>query len=208
MKTQKETAMKKVLFFMSVALVAMIGFSSCSDDENEASVLSGEWQGDWNMWYMDANGYTWYADMTYIRFDRSHSTSGTGRQVDYYRRGPYEYLTYKFRWTVRDGVIYLTYPYDNNLDTWIYNYHLDNWRFDGYFGSSKAYFTMDKLTSFDYWEPTFWVDSWYGYTVYIYGSKEYENAVGSKSYNGGRLPEIIKRGGHSPKMLEQNNAGN
>ncbi|MGN1213997.1 MAG: hypothetical protein ACI4TR_03785 [Bacteroidaceae bacterium] len=48
--------MKKIFNITLIALVAMIGFSSCSDDENEASILSGEWEGDWNMWYEDDYG--------------------------------------------------------------------------------------------------------------------------------------------------------
>lgn len=191
--------MKRVLYFMSLALVAMIGFSSCSDDEDRADVLSGEWEGDWNMWYTDSYGRTWYADNTYIRFDRSHSTAGTGTQVDYYRRGPYEYLVYRFRWSVNNGNIYLDYPYDPELNTTIRDYTLSNRYFDGYFGSSDASFTMDKISNFSYWTPRVWVSDWYGYTIYTsYGSNGFEGAAGSKAYDKGQVPEIVKRGGHTP----------
>ena len=78
--------MKKLFFILSVALVAMVGFSSCnSDDENEARVLSGEWEGDWGMWYEDEDGYIYDADYSYIKLVPYHhyATHGIGYQ-DYY----------------------------------------------------------------------------------------------------------------------------
>ena len=123
------------------------------------------------MWYEDEFGRTWTSNDTYIRFDRGRSTSGEGTQVDYYRRGPYEYLVYRFYWSVSDGVIYLTYPHDPEMDVAIYDYHLSNRVFDGYFGSSRASFTMDKISSFEYWTPAVVVNSWYGYTSYTYYRK-------------------------------------
>lgn len=190
--------MKKIFNITLIALVAIIGFSSCSDDEHEASVLSGEWEGDWNMWYEDDRGRIWYAAYTCVRFDRSTGTSGTGIQVDYYDRGPYRCLNYRFRWEVRNGVIYLTYPGNHELDVDIYDYRLSNRYFDGYFGSSNAFFTMDKITSFDYWTPTIWVDSYWGYTAYYYGSNNFEGVAGAKPYSADSLPKIVKRGGHQP----------
>ncbi len=195
--------MKKVLPLVSFVLVAMLCFSSCSADENEARVLSGEWHGDWSMWYEDEFGRTWTSNDTYIRFDRGRSTSGEGTQVDYYRRGPYEYLVYRFYWSVSDGVIYLTYPHDPEMDVAIYDYHLSNRVFDGYFGSSRASFTMDKISSFEYWTPAVVVSSWFGYTSYTYYSNGYDGAAGSKSYNGGNLPKIVRRGGHAPLAAAQ-----
>lgn len=195
--------MKKTFLLMAVALVAMLGISSCSDDENRASVLSGEWEGNWNMWYQDETGRTWRSSNTYLRFDRSHSRSGTGTQVDYYRYGPYEYLTYRFRWTVNNGVIYLTYPYDPDLNVDIYDYHLGDLYFDGYLGDTSSRFTMDRISHFDYWEPGYWVDDWYGYTIYDdYYSNSYHGGVASKSFTKGKLPKIVKRGGHTVQPTE------
>lgn len=189
--------MKKFFTILFVAVATAISFSSCSsDDEMEARVLAGEWEGDWGMWYVDTHNYKWYADVTNVRFNHEHRTHGTGLQVDYYRHGPYEYLYYKFDWEVRDGVIYLTYRHDHDLDTEIFDYKLTNDTFDGYFGMSRKWFSMDKIRDFHYWTPKLWVDSYYGYTEYVYGSKEFEDAVGSKAYGDGKLPQIVKRGGH------------
>ncbi len=179
----------------------MASLSSCTD-EDEAMVLSGEWHGNWNMWYEDEYGDRWTSNETYLRFDRSHSTSGTGTQVDYYRRGPYEYLVYRFNWRVSNGVIYLTYPHDPEMDVNIYNYHLDNGVFDGYFGSSRTSFQMDKVSTFEYWTPNVWIDSYYGYTSYIYYSGKYDGVASSKSYGESKLPKIVKRGGHAPIAAE------
>lgn len=205
--------MKKTFLLSLIALFSVVSFSSCSDDdERDASVLSGEWQGDWNMWYEDSYGRVWYASDTYIRFDRSNTYRGTGTQVDYYDHGPYRTLNYRFYWEVRNGVIYLTYPSAHELDVDIYDYHLTGRYFDGYFGYSHASFTMDKISNFHYWVPEVWVDDWYGYTLYIYGSPQHNGgveskgtmqtvgAVPSKAVATDSLPTIVRRGGHAPRL--------
>ena len=199
--------MKKLFFILSVALVAMVGFSSCnSDDENEARVLSGEWEGDWGMWYEDEDGYIYDADYTYIKLvpDHHDATHGIGYQEDYYSwddthqvMSYYRYLWYKFNWEIRDGIIYLTYLDDLNLDTFIRDYRLDNNYFSGYFGDSNKRFRLSKLTDYYYWTPTMWIESnWYGYDVYYddYYSKKYEGTAKSKDFK--KAPKIVKRGSH------------
>ena len=195
--------MKKILSLASFVLMAVMCLSSCTD-EDEARVLSGEWHGDWNMWYEDEYGDRWTSHDTYLRFDRNHSTSGTGTQVDYYHSGPYEYLVYRFNWEVRNGTIYLDYPHEPDMDVRIHDYHLDNNVFDGYFGSSNSRFSMDKISSFEHWTPAVSIDSWYGYTAYTYyTSKKFAGAAGSKAYGEGKLPSIVKRGGHTPLAGQQ-----
>ena len=191
--------MKKLFFILSVALVAMVGFSSCnSDDENEARVLSGEWQGDWGMFYDyeydNGDIVRYYAASTYIKLEPSHnnSTHGVGYQEDYYSRGPYEYQWYKFYWEVRDGIIYLTYPHDPDLDVDIYDYRLSNDYFSGYFGDTNSYFRLHKLTDFYYWTPAVTITSDYYYKAYDYYSKQYEGTAKSKNFTGGG--KVIKNG--------------
>lgn len=191
---------------MSVALAATFAFSSCnSDDENEARVLSGDWEGDWGMWYEDEDGYIFDADYTYIRLEPAHNnaTHGIGYQEDYYSwdtsgrvRSYYRYLWYKFDWEIRDGILYLSYYDDLNLDTFIRDYRLDNTYFSGYFGDSNTRFRMSKLTDYYYWTPTMWIESgWYGYDVYYdnsYYSKQFEGTAKSKSIK--KAPVIVKQG--------------
>lgn len=197
--------MKKLFFIMSVALAATFAFSSCnSDDENEARVLAGEWEGDWGMWYEDEDGYIFDADYTYIKLvpDHSNATHGVGYQEDYYSwdtsgrvRSYYRYLWYKFDWEIRNGIIYLYYYDDLNLDSFIRDYRLDNTYFSGYFGDSPNRFRMSKLTDFYYWTPAMYIESgWYGYDVYYddYYSKQFEGTAKSKSAN--KAPVIVKQG--------------
>ncbi len=180
-----------------MALVAMISFSSCnSDDQDEAMVLSGEWKGDWNMWYIDDYGVKHYAYDTYLKLvpSSSYSTRGYGIQEDYYRTGRYRYLWYKFNWEVRNGILYLEYPYDHDLDTFIRDYSLSNDYFSGYFGNSSKRFRLVKLTDWYSWTPEFYAESdYYGWSVYSSYSKEYENGAGAKKYES-PLPKIVKRG--------------
>lgn len=206
--------MKKFYLILSVMLLTMAGFSSCnSDDENEARVLSGEWEGDWGMWYEDEDGYFFDADYTYIKLvpDHSNATHGIGYQEDYYSwddthsvRSYYRYLWYKFNWEIRDGIIYLTYLDDLDLDTFIRDYKLDNTYFSGYFGDSSKRFRMSKLTDFYYWTPSMYIESgWYGYDVYYdgYYDKQFEGTAKSKA--AGKAPAIIKIGRNKSHAAEQ-----
>ena len=197
--------MKKLFFIMSVALAATFAFSSCnSDDENEARVLAGEWEGDWGMWYEDEDGYIFDADYTYIKLvpDHSNATHGVGYQEDYYSwdtsgrvRSYYRYLWYKFDWEIKNGIIYLYYYDDLDLDNFIRDYRLDTTYVSGYFGDSPTRFRMSKLTDFYYWTPAMYIESgWYGYDVYYdgYYAKQFEGTAKSKSAN--KAPVIVKQG--------------
>ena len=116
----------------------------------------------------------------------------TSRRV----RSYYRYLWYKFDWEIRDGILYLSYYDDLNLDTFIRDYRLDNTYFSGYFGDSNTRFRMSKLTDYYYWTPTMWIESgWYGYDVYYdnsYYSKQFEGTAKSKSIK--KAPVIVKQG--------------
>ena len=84
--------MKKIyssLMMIAVALFTAFTFSSCDDDVEEAMILSGEWTGDFGMYYEYRNPYTgqWMdfdADYTNLVFYPAYeyATHGTGQQVD------------------------------------------------------------------------------------------------------------------------------
>ena len=128
-------------FASFIFMMAVLSFSSCIDmeDTNKSMVLSGEWRGDFGMYYdyRDDYGrvYTFDSYDTYLTFIPAYSYAnyGRGTQVDYYDYGPYEYQYYKFRWSVENGYIYLTYDYDPQLNNWTpyvnsYGYwDRDNW---------------------------------------------------------------------------------
>ena len=168
-ETLKPTDMKCLHYTLSTLLVLLLScaFTSCMDDDTKQSiVLSGEWRGDFGMFYdyVDINGriYTFNSYDTYVTFVPAHSyaTYGRGTQVDYYDYGPYEYQYYKFSWELRNGDIYLTYDYDHQLDTRIRNYRMTNDYFSGTFSSSGTSFRLYKLVDYYDWSPYV---NYYGY---------------------------------------------
>ena len=137
-------------FIAIIMMMSAFAFTSCIDDEDtdQSMALSGEWRGDFGMFYdyVDRYGrrYTFDSYDTRITFIPAHSyaRSGRGTQVDYYDRGPYEYQYYKFSWQVSNGNIYLTYDYDHELDTRISNYRMTNDYFSGTFSSTGTPWTL------------------------------------------------------------------
>lgn len=173
--------MKKVFSLFSI--IAMAGlclmFTSCTDDDTEKAIyLSGEWQGTWNMYYIYEypNGYKERYDSydTDIVFypDRDYATHGYGYQVDWYREGPFERLSYKFYWDINNGVIHLTYPGYHDYDADIYYYHLDYDYFRGRFSIEGEEFRLRKLVDF------YWYD-YYPYDYYEWGWSYYSKTRGN-----------------------------
>jgi hypothetical protein len=149
-------------FFMALSIIASSGiFASCQyiEDEHQSMVLSGEWRGDFGMYYtyVDNYGYEYTFDcyntyMTFIpAYNRAHH--GRGTQVDYYDYGPCEYQYYSFSWTIDGSVIYLTYDYDHNLDTRISDYHMTNDYLTGTFSYSDTSFRLYKIVDYYDWTP-------------------------------------------------------
>ncbi len=159
--------MKRKLFrFSIVSLFVMlfsIMFTACTDNDTEqAMALSGEWRGDFGMYYnYEDRGrvYTFNSYDTRIVFypEYDYATYGWGKQVDYYEYGPYEYTYYEFRWNIRYGIIYLTYPYDRSLDTQISDYRMTNDYLRGYFPGGTQ-FRLYKMM--DYYDWGWSYDDW------------------------------------------------
>ena len=165
--------MKRHYSFLFAFLMASICmFTSCVDieDTNQSMALSGEWRGDFGMYYtyIDSRGheYTFDSYDTYIRFipDHAYANYGTGTQVDYYEYGPYEYQYYHFTWSVNNGVINMYYDYDHDLDTRISNYHMTNDYLSGNFPFSNSSFRLYKVSDYYCWTP--YVNT-YGYGARI-----------------------------------------
>ena len=146
-------------FFPAIFIACACMFSSCVDmDTNQSMVLSGEWRGDFGMYYTYVDRgrtYTFDSYDSYIRFipDHKYASYGVGTQVDYYEYGPYEYQYYNFTWSINDGVIYLSYDYDHMLDTRISNYHMTNDYFGGTFPLSNTSFRLYKVADYYSWTP-------------------------------------------------------
>ncbi len=147
----------KIWAFMLLMTLSCGIFTSCDEDRDLSMVISGEWYGDFGMSY-DAMVYgrpmTFYATESRVVFYPHHNyaTYGTGTQVDFYANGPYESIYYRFRWTTRNGVIYLTYPYeDSYLNTEISDYWLSDSRFEGFFGWTDSRFCLHKISGYYDW---------------------------------------------------------
>lgn len=151
-----------------VAALALGVLSSCDEDVDEAMALSGEWRGDFGMYYnyTDRFGriHTFDSYDTRIVFypEYDYATHGWGKQVDYYEYGPYEFQYYHFAWSIRNGVVYLRYPGAPELNTSIAEYRLTNDYFSGRFTNATSSFRLYKLADYYDWTPYVNV---YGYYV-------------------------------------------
>lgn len=145
--------------FSFVACEVYVGDDDYYGDHNRAYTLSGQWKGDFGMFYAvpnPATGQMVQFDATYTNIifypQYSGARYGYGKQVDYYNHGPYAYQYYYFKWEVRNRDIYITYPQDPNLNVVIYDYYLDNYTFTGYMGDSRYRFRLNALRSYDLWD--------------------------------------------------------
>lgn len=156
------------------AVVAAIALSSCDEDLSRAMTLSGEWRGDFGMFYeYEYHGRVFRFDSydTRIVFYPSYdyATHGYGKQVDYYSQGPYVYQYYYFNWYIDRGDLVLDYPYDHDLNAVIHDYHMSGVRFYGYFGNSDTKFSLYKTADYYDWgaySGNYYYDprgDWYGY---------------------------------------------
>lgn len=177
------TMRKKITTLGAVILAsACMLLCSCNDDIERSRVLFGEWQGYWGMFYeYNYRGriYRFDSYSTDVVFypDHEYATYGEGYQVDWYDRGPYSRLSFRFAWEVRNGIIYLTYPGFHEYDAEIYDYYLDDFQFSGYFGNSGSGFRLRKIYDYD-WTPyysydyRYWTyDSWNWDGYYDYYAK-------------------------------------
>ncbi len=178
--------MKKIyqtLIMAAVVLFAMTTMTSCDRDFEEAYRLSGEWTGDFGMYYDD--GFrTYYADYTDIRFipNYDYSTRGYGEEIDFFHFPcPIRYQSFYFYWEIRHGVIYLSFPYNHGLDVAIYDYSLSYDYFQGYLGDSHDFFRLVKLAGFYGWN-SYNPNTYYGYEYYdpYYYAKGRDGAASEK----------------------------
>lgn len=154
-----------ILSLMLITLATLL--SACMDRDTEQSIaLSGQWRGDFGMFYdyIDNRGRQWTFDSydTRITFTPAYNYArrGRGTQVDYYHEGPYEYQYYSFSWEIINGVVYLTYDYDHQLDTRITDYRMTNDYFSGVFSNTGTAFRLYKMVDFYDWRP---YSNTYGY---------------------------------------------
>ena len=196
--------MKKFSHLLVPILAALctLGLTSCEDqDSTQAMVLSGQWTGDFGMYYdYEYRGrvYSFDADYTDIVFYPQYdfATYGWGKQVDYYYDGPYAYQYYRFYWSVDRGIIYLRYPYAPELNTTISDYRMNNDRLTGWFEGTNSRFSLYKIVDYYDWTPYVEV---YGYEAsdwvpdYFYDSRSVEADNGMAQF-GSSEGHILRRG--------------
>lgn len=202
--------------FLSAILIMMsaFAFTSCVDpeDTDQSMVLSGEWRGDFGMFYdyIDRYGrrYTFDSYDTRLTFipAYSYASHGRGTQVDYYDDGPYEYQYYKFSWSVRNGNIYLTYDYDPDLNTRISNYRMTSDYFSGVFASSGTTFRLYKIADYYNWTPYVNI---YGYSDrydweygYLYDMPYSRSSNAQPSDSTSNAGEVVGRGRRSTSLKQ------
>lgn len=172
--------MKKIYLTSLFGAIAVLGsFTSCNEivDVSRGRTLSGRWQGDFGMYYIDEGEHRWDSydtDLEFLPYNNS-ALAGHGYETDYYDYGPYDEIYHAFKWEVVNGIIYLYYcsPDDWNLDTWIRDYDMSNSRFTGYFENSSSRFELRKYESYFNW--TVWIDIYGDYNDgygYGYGYRE------------------------------------
>jgi hypothetical protein len=156
----KLTIMKRVLSMMTVMMMIVSSFTSCTTaDQDEAMTLTGIWEGDLGVaMYSDYYGTSYDCYDTTIQFNSNGwgATSGTGYELDRFSNAPWNYLYNPIYWTVSNGTIVISYPMQNNYTVTITDYYLTDNYFSGYM-SDGTKFSLHHLASFD-WSP------YYNYT--------------------------------------------
>jgi len=173
--------MKKIYNWALVLITVLsTGFTltSCDEDLMQANTLSGQWGGNFGMYYTDHWGREWDASFTVLEFyNNGWGASGTGQQCDYYDDGPFAYQYYRFNWRIDNGIITISYPGAHELDTEIYNYRMSYRFFDGYFRNTGSYFSLKK-----YSDPNWNRYSNYGDYYYYYNSGYYYDGYNYDDY--------------------------
>lgn len=152
-KTKKHMKKTSTLLGILTLLGLCMVFTSCSKDEKIAIRISGEWEGDWGMSYVDKNGYNHDSHYTAIKFypNEKFDTEGYGYQEDYYDEGPFKKLGYYFEWRVDKKILYINYPGYPEYNAYIHDYKLKKKHFTGYFGNSNTSFDLIKLEKYYKW---------------------------------------------------------
>ena len=145
--------MKKTstLFAIASMLCLCMAFTSCSKDKKLANRLSGGWEGDWGMSYVDRNGKKYYSHHTVIEFypNEKFDTEGHGFQEDYYDDAPLTKIGFYFTWSIDKQKIFITYPGHSEYNRFIRDYSLKKDHFTGYIGDT--HFDLDKVWKYYKW---------------------------------------------------------
>ncbi len=170
--------MKKFFGMMAALVMTSMAFISCDDDVDTSMVLSGDWYGNFGMYYEWENRHgeitvydSYDTDISFYP-DYDYATHGYGYQVDYYKYGPYKKIYHSFDWKVNNDDIYIYYHHDTQYNTVIHNYRMTHYHFTGYFTNGTEPFDLEKYGEYYDWDPYwhdygrdgwgyYWYDNWY-----------------------------------------------
>ena len=155
--------MKMILSYtklMAVAMMAMMAFTSCSNDDEDGYIASTLRNHDWQGYigaYYDRWGISGseYATVFHFSSKDAYYTSGRGEELDYNTRSPYDNFAYcTFKWFIVDGDITLIYDDDKWSPIYIVDYSLSSSLFRGYIydGSKRKIKFSLESTDFTEWD--------------------------------------------------------
>jgi hypothetical protein len=145
--------MKRNLTLSSIiALLAVCMLcTSCSKDEILSNRISGKWQGEWGMSYVDRDGINHNSAYSVVEFypNEKFDTQGYGYQEDYYHDGPFARLGFYFEWRIDHKTIFITYPGHAEYNCVIRDYNMQKKHFTGYIGDTP--FDLTKIEKYYKW---------------------------------------------------------
>lgn len=152
--------MKKIFSFSMMAIMALMTFTSCEDDDGylATTLRNRDWQGYIDTYYQSRWRLSGNSYATCMRFESKDEfyTSGRGYEVDYDTRSPYKDYAYcTFKWFIVDGEITLIYDDAKWNAIYIVDYRLSSSNFYGYIydGSNrKIKFDLSSTGDFVGWD--------------------------------------------------------
>ena len=159
---------------MLVAMMTMMTFVSCSNDEDgyiASTLRNHDWQGSITEYYKNRWGVSGSEYSTVMAFDSkdAYYTSGKGYELDYKTSSPQEnYAFCTFKWFIVDGEITIIYDDAKWDPVYIVDYQLNSNSFYGYIynGSDRRIqfdLTSTKFADWDYYKKRGWRDLSTGY---------------------------------------------
>lgn len=204
----KSNNLKHYLYPLVIMFFAIGTLTSCDEDELTGyTLVNGHWFGDLDMYYngVKARG----SEITFNPQNGFTNRYGTGIEVDYFSRGTIEHY---FTWEVTDGIIYLEFADDHNLDCIIRDYDISSYRFRGYLIPWDSWTgeifeedaTRFSLYDYDYyWGSMGYGDYYSGYAKADVANGEALWGDGSADSTAGNAKPILARGRNRARMLQE-----
>ena len=199
-------SLRQHLYTAVIMLAALCGFTSCDEDEIIGyNLVQGHWFGDLDMYYGNEKAHG--SEITFTPWSDFITSRGTGVEVDYYYRTK---ITHYFEWHVLDGIIYLEFADDHNLDCIIRDYSISSYRFRGWLVPWDSWTgevfegdaTRFDLRDYNYYWGTYGYSGYGDYGYYTKGELGNSDAISDSSANTSSKPIEIRGRNRAKKMME------